>query len=151
MDLHIRPGESMALVGATGTGKPTLTALVPRLHEVTSGRITLDGHDIPEMPRDALRALVAFQCANVGESWRDVSFAFLKAKGDAAARATDGAGGGVGGGGGAGGGGGGRAARAPEPLSRARTAILHSPLERRLPRRRPLHRRQRLLHRPRPD
>ncbi|MFF7392499.1 ABC transporter ATP-binding protein [Streptomyces scabiei] len=59
IDLHIRPGESMALVGATGSGKTTLTALVPRLHEVTSGRITLDGEDITTMSRDALRALVA--------------------------------------------------------------------------------------------
>ncbi|MCX5560891.1 ABC transporter ATP-binding protein [Streptomyces sp. NBC_00038] len=59
IDLHIRPGESMALVGATGTGKTTLTALVPRLHEVTSGRITLDGEDITEMPREELRTRVA--------------------------------------------------------------------------------------------
>jgi len=59
VDLHIRPGESMALVGTTGSGKTTLTALVPRLHEVTSGRITLDGHDISALPREALRALVA--------------------------------------------------------------------------------------------
>jgi len=59
IDLHIRPGESMALVGATGTGKTTLTALVPRLHEVTSGRITLDGRDITAMPREELRTLVA--------------------------------------------------------------------------------------------
>ncbi|MGW3663332.1 ABC transporter ATP-binding protein [Streptomyces sp. NPDC005141] len=59
IDLHIRPGESMALVGATGTGKTTLTALVPRLHEVTSGRITLDGRDITGMPREELRELVA--------------------------------------------------------------------------------------------
>ncbi|WP_327401205.1 ABC transporter ATP-binding protein/permease [Streptomyces sp. NBC_01288] len=59
IDLHIRPGESMALVGATGTGKTTLTALVPRLHEVTSGQITLDGEDITAMPRESLRALVA--------------------------------------------------------------------------------------------
>ncbi|MEV0482925.1 ABC transporter ATP-binding protein [Streptomyces sp. NPDC050508] len=59
IDLHIRPGESMALVGATGTGKTTLTALVPRLHEVTSGRITLDGEDITAMPRQTLRAMVA--------------------------------------------------------------------------------------------
>ncbi|MFF7475908.1 ABC transporter transmembrane domain-containing protein [Streptomyces sp. NPDC008092] len=59
VDLHIRPGESMALVGATGSGKTTLTALVPRLHEVTSGRITLDGVDIAAMPREELRSLVA--------------------------------------------------------------------------------------------
>ncbi|MFF9163449.1 ABC transporter ATP-binding protein [Streptomyces longwoodensis] len=59
IDLHIRPGESMALVGATGSGKTTLTALVPRLHEVTSGRITLDGRDIAGLPRDELRSLVA--------------------------------------------------------------------------------------------
>ena len=59
IDLHIRPGESMALVGATGSGKTTLTALVPRLHELTSGRITLDGEDITAMPREALRSMVA--------------------------------------------------------------------------------------------
>ncbi|MEU3861463.1 ABC transporter ATP-binding protein [Streptomyces sp. NPDC028722] len=59
VDLHVRPGESMALVGATGSGKTTLTALVPRLHEVTSGRITLDGVDITAMSREELRTRVA--------------------------------------------------------------------------------------------
>ncbi|USQ83590.1 ABC transporter ATP-binding protein/permease [Streptomyces phaeoluteigriseus] len=59
VDLHVRAGESMALVGATGSGKTTLTALVPRLHEVTSGWITLDGEDITAMPREELRAKVA--------------------------------------------------------------------------------------------
>ncbi|MFI8233413.1 ABC transporter ATP-binding protein [Streptomyces sp. NPDC085900] len=59
VDLHIRPGESMALVGATGSGKTTLTALVPRLHELTSGHITLDGEDITAMSREELRAKVA--------------------------------------------------------------------------------------------
>ncbi|MFJ7049460.1 ABC transporter ATP-binding protein [Streptomyces sp. NPDC101112] len=75
IDLHIRPGESMALVGATGSGKTTLTALVPRLHEVTDGRITLDGEDIAGMPREELRAKVsvAFEeptlfSATVGEN-----------------------------------------------------------------------------------
>ncbi|MEU2912144.1 ABC transporter ATP-binding protein [Streptomyces massasporeus] len=59
IDLHIRTGESMALVGATGSGKTTLTALIPRLYELTSGRITLDGVDITELSRQALRAKVA--------------------------------------------------------------------------------------------
>ncbi|MFH9434131.1 ABC transporter ATP-binding protein [Streptomyces rochei] len=59
IDLHIRSGESLALVGATGSGKTTLTSLVPRLYEVTSGRITLDGRDITTLPREELRALVA--------------------------------------------------------------------------------------------
>ncbi|QKW09276.1 ABC transporter ATP-binding protein [Streptomyces sp. NA04227] len=75
IDLHIRPGETMALVGATGSGKTTLTALVPRLHEITGGRISLDGRDIAAMPREELRTLVsvAFEeptlfSATVGEN-----------------------------------------------------------------------------------
>ncbi|WP_338673059.1 ABC transporter ATP-binding protein [Streptomyces sp. SCSIO 30461] len=75
IDLHVRPGETMALVGTTGSGKTTLTALVPRLYEVTAGRITLDGRDIAAMPRDELRRLVsmAFEeptlfSASVGEN-----------------------------------------------------------------------------------
>ncbi|NNJ03591.1 ABC transporter ATP-binding protein [Streptomyces sp. PKU-MA01144] len=77
IDLHIRPGETMALVGATGSGKTTLTALVPRLYEVTAGRITLDGRDIAAMPREELRTLVAMAfeeptlfSASVGENVR---------------------------------------------------------------------------------
>ncbi|MER0482748.1 ABC transporter ATP-binding protein [Streptomyces sp. Edi2] len=57
--LHIRPGETMALVGATGSGKTTLTALVPRLYDPTAGRITLDGRDLATLSRDEARALVA--------------------------------------------------------------------------------------------
>ncbi|MER5682632.1 ABC transporter ATP-binding protein [Streptomyces sp. NPDC002205] len=75
IDLRIRPGETMALVGATGSGKTTLTALVPRLHDATAGRITLDGADITTLPRERLRELVsvAFEeptlfSASVGEN-----------------------------------------------------------------------------------
>ncbi|MEE1791659.1 ABC transporter ATP-binding protein [Streptomyces sp. BE308] len=75
IDLRIRPGETMALVGATGSGKTTLTALVPRLHELTAGRITLDGEDIAALERPRLRELVsvAFEeptlfSATVGEN-----------------------------------------------------------------------------------
>ncbi|MDT0450817.1 ABC transporter ATP-binding protein [Streptomyces hesseae] len=59
VDLRVRPGETMALVGATGSGKTTLTALIPRLHEPTAGRIVLDGRDITALPRERLRELVA--------------------------------------------------------------------------------------------
>ncbi|MBM7442037.1 ABC transporter ATP-binding protein [Streptomyces sp. HB132] len=75
IDLRIRPGETMALVGATGSGKTTLTALVPRLHDVTGGRILLDGEDVAGMERSRLRELVsvAFEeptlfSATVGEN-----------------------------------------------------------------------------------
>ncbi|MEV7777408.1 ABC transporter ATP-binding protein [Kitasatospora sp. NPDC088351] len=59
IDLHIRSGETMALVGATGSGKTTLTALLPRLYEATAGTITLDGRDIRELSRERLRELVS--------------------------------------------------------------------------------------------
>jgi ATP-binding cassette, subfamily B, bacterial len=59
VDLHVRSGETMALVGATGCGKTTLTALVPRLHEATGGRILLDGIDAATLSRAELRASVA--------------------------------------------------------------------------------------------
>ncbi|MBD0744824.1 ABC transporter ATP-binding protein [Streptomyces sp. CBMA152] len=59
IDLHIRSGETMAIVGGTGSGKTTLTALVPRLYDATGGRITLDGVDIATMPRERVRELVA--------------------------------------------------------------------------------------------
>jgi ATP-binding cassette subfamily B protein len=59
IDLHIRSGETLALVGATGSGKTSLTALIPRLYEATGGRLTLDGVDTAELTRTALRGLVS--------------------------------------------------------------------------------------------
>ncbi|MGX4652223.1 ABC transporter ATP-binding protein [Micromonospora sp. SCSIO 07396] len=58
IELTVEPGETLALVGATGCGKSTLLSLVPRLHDVTGGRITLDGHDLRGVRLDALRRLV---------------------------------------------------------------------------------------------
>ncbi len=59
ISLRIAPGETVAVVGATGCGKTTLTALVPRLYDVTDGRITLDGRDIRDLPLANLRQLVS--------------------------------------------------------------------------------------------
>jgi ATP-binding cassette subfamily B protein len=57
--LTIAPGETVALVGATGSGKSTLTALVPRLYDVSAGRVTIDGVDVRDLPIADLRTLVA--------------------------------------------------------------------------------------------
>ncbi len=59
VSLDIQPGETIALVGATGSGKTILTALVPRLYDVTGGRITLDGVDLRDFTLEKLRSLVA--------------------------------------------------------------------------------------------
>jgi ATP-binding cassette subfamily B protein len=58
VDLTVRPGETLAVVGATGSGKTSLLSLVPRLYEVTAGRITLDGRDIRDLQLASLRRLV---------------------------------------------------------------------------------------------
>jgi ATP-binding cassette subfamily B protein len=57
--LDLRPGETVALVGGTGSGKTTLTALVPRLADATGGKITIDGVDIRKLALADLRAVVA--------------------------------------------------------------------------------------------
>ncbi|GAB3600349.1 ABC transporter ATP-binding protein [Microbacterium tumbae] len=59
IDLVLRPGETMALVGLTGSGKTTLTTLPARLYDVTGGRVTLDGVDVRDLPLAELRQHVA--------------------------------------------------------------------------------------------
>jgi len=55
IDLHIRPGQSLALVGENGSGKTTLIKLLTRLYRPDSGRILLDGMDLAEWDEGALR------------------------------------------------------------------------------------------------
>lgn len=59
LDLHVRPGEKIALVGATGSGKTTVVNLLMRFYEPDSGSITVDGIPIAELPKDTLRHAVA--------------------------------------------------------------------------------------------
>src|SRR4051812_1391899 len=59
VDLEVRPGETLALVGASGSGKTTLAMLVPRLADVTAGRVTVDGHDVRDVALADLRRTVA--------------------------------------------------------------------------------------------
>jgi subfamily B ATP-binding cassette protein MsbA len=57
--LDIRRGEVVAFVGMSGAGKSTLIDLVPRFHDVSAGRITVDGHDVRDVTQASLRALIA--------------------------------------------------------------------------------------------
>ncbi|QIK63736.1 ABC transporter ATP-binding protein [Leucobacter viscericola] len=57
-DLVLRPGETMALVGVTGSGKTTLTTLPTRLYDVTAGAVEIDGIDVRELRLEELRSLI---------------------------------------------------------------------------------------------
>jgi ABC-type multidrug transport system fused ATPase/permease subunit len=55
IDLELASGKTVALIGHTGSGKTTLTALVPRFYDATSGRVTLDGADVRDVTLNSLR------------------------------------------------------------------------------------------------
>ncbi len=59
LTLEVAPGETVAVVGATGSGKTTLTALVTRLYDVTAGQVLIDGVDVRDLPIAQLRRVVA--------------------------------------------------------------------------------------------
>ena len=65
VDLHIRPGETLAVVGPSGGGKSTLCQLIPRFYDVTQGGVRLDGTDVREVTQESLRR-------NVGVVQQDV-------------------------------------------------------------------------------
>ena len=58
IDIDILPGSTVAIVGSSGSGKSTLASLVPRLHDVTSGRVTIDGHDVRAVTLASLTAAI---------------------------------------------------------------------------------------------
>jgi ATP-binding cassette, subfamily B, bacterial len=58
-DLELAPGESVALVGPTGSGKTTVAALLARLYDVDAGAVSLDGVDVRELPQAAVRKAVS--------------------------------------------------------------------------------------------
>ena len=65
VDLHVRAGETLALVGSSGSGKTTLAQLLPRLLECTEGRVLLDGQDITQWDLASLRAQFAYVSQHV--------------------------------------------------------------------------------------
>jgi ATP-binding cassette subfamily B protein len=56
LNLHLRPGETVAMVGRTGSGKSSLARLLPRFYDVTDGAVRVDGHDVRDLTLTSLRA-----------------------------------------------------------------------------------------------
>ncbi len=65
IDLRVRPGETVALVGPSGGGKTTLVNLLPRFYVPTAGRVTLDGHDLQTLELESLRGNIALVSQDV--------------------------------------------------------------------------------------
>jgi subfamily B ATP-binding cassette protein MsbA len=63
--LTIRPGETVALVGSSGSGKTSLVSVIPRFYEPTAGRLFIDGHDITTLTLASLRAQIALVSQDV--------------------------------------------------------------------------------------
>ncbi|MED3758735.1 ABC transporter ATP-binding protein [Peribacillus frigoritolerans] len=60
LTFSIDPGESLAIIGATGSGKTSLFQLIPRLYEVESGSIQIDGQDLKDIPLNSLRNRIGY-------------------------------------------------------------------------------------------
>ena len=56
LDLHLRPGETVALVGRTGSGKSTVARLLTRFYDVRAGSVRVDGHDVRDLTLESLRS-----------------------------------------------------------------------------------------------
>lgn len=96
IDFVAEPGQTIALLGATGSGKSTVTNLIPRFYDVTDGRVTIDGHDVRDVTLDSLRRQIGIVLQettlfsgtireNIAFGWQDAPEADIVA----AAKAAD--------------------------------------------------------------
>ena len=65
LSIEVKPGDKVAIVGPTGAGKTTLVNLLMRFYDVNGGRITIDGVDIRQIPRDVLRSQIGMVLQDV--------------------------------------------------------------------------------------
>ena len=96
VNIRIEPGQTAALVGATGAGKTTIASLVPRFYDVDAGAVRIDGHDVRGITRASLRAQIAMVLQEpflfAGTIAENIGYGRLDATPDeieAAARAVD--------------------------------------------------------------
>jgi ATP-binding cassette subfamily B protein len=65
VNLVVEPGQTVAILGATGSGKSTLINLIPRFYDATKGRVTIDGIDVREVTLESLRASIGIALQEV--------------------------------------------------------------------------------------
>jgi ATP-binding cassette subfamily B multidrug efflux pump len=83
LDLHIRPGEKIGVVGRSGAGKSTIVNLLLRFHDLQGGRITIDGQDIAAVTQDSLRAQIGMVTQDTSLLHRSVRDNILYGRPDA--------------------------------------------------------------------
>ena len=76
--LHVRPGQMIALVGPTGSGKTTIVNLIARFYDPISGTVRIDGHDIKLLKQASLRSQISFVLQDTvlftGTIWQNIAY-----------------------------------------------------------------------------